>query len=154
MLSDDVFRDNLERTLVDLEAWSDAMRDCASIDIAASPRYWRLSVAPFIAGACPFDLMIKSDQTFDLRLAHEVYEDNPIEKFDIFLMLAAAIAAGSIDKIETHNADTGALLAIETRVGLAPGWDWIGERRIAPRLTPAIEPPEERRTHRFLPYRR
>jgi hypothetical protein len=154
MLSDDVFRDNLERTLVDLESWANSMRDCAAIDIAASPRYWRLSATPLVAGACPFDLMLKSDQTFSLRLAGEVHENNPIERFDLFLKLAAAIAAGRVGKIETFNADTGALLAIESRVELSPGWDWIGERRIAPRARFAIEPPEECRTHRFLPYRR
>jgi hypothetical protein len=154
MLPDDVYRDRLEQTLVELEAWASPIHDCADVDIAASQRYWRISVAPKIEAACPFELMIKADQTFTLRLAGEVYEDRPVDRFDFFLKLVDAIAAGHVDRIETRNAQTGVLLAIETRVELKAGWDWIGERRVTPRRMPALEAEEERRAHRFLPYRR
>jgi hypothetical protein len=154
MLPDDVFRDRLERTLVDLEAWADGMRDCAEIDIAASPRYWRMSVAPHIAGGCPFELMINSDQTFDLRLASEVYENKPLDRFDFFVKLANAIAAGRVERNETRNALTGVLLAIGMRVEIQDGWDWTGVRRVTPVPLPALEADEERSTHRFLSYRR
>ena len=49
MLPDDVFRDRLEATLVEVEAWATRTRDCASIDVMASPRYWRMVVLPQFA---------------------------------------------------------------------------------------------------------
>ncbi len=154
MLPDDVFRDRLEETLVGLEAWAGETRDCAAIDIAASPRYWRMAVLPTAEGACPFELMLKSDQTFSLKLGDEVYEDRPIERFDLFLGLARAIAAGGVDRIGTFNALTEILVGIETRVTLQSGWEWIGARSLLPHPLPALEAAEERRTHRYLPYRR
>jgi hypothetical protein len=154
MLPDDVYRDRLEETLVKLEDWANGMRDCAVVDIAASQRYWRMSVAPNIEGACPFELMIKSDQTFTLKLASETYESKPVGRFDLFLNLADSIVAGRVERITTRNAQTGVLLAIETHVEIRDGWDWIGERRVTPLRMPALEADEERRTHRFLPYRR
>jgi hypothetical protein len=151
MLPDDVFRDRLEQTLVELEAWAKAASDSAEIDIGASRQYWRMSAIPHARGACPLELMIKSDQTFSLKLAGEVYEDRPADKFDFFLKLSHAIAAGRVERIETLNALTVVLLVIAMRVELAPQWEWIGERRLA---IPAADGAEERRTHRFLPYRR
>ena len=154
MLSDDVFRDRLEQTLVDLEAWASGMRDCAEVEITASPHFWRMSVAPHIAGACPFELMINSNQTFSLRLASEVYENRPLDRFDFFLKLVNAIADGRVERTKTRNALTGVLLAIGVRVEIEDGWDWIGARRVTPEPLPALEAEEIRSTHRFLPYRR
>jgi len=149
MLSNDVFRDRLEQTLVDLESWAAGMADCAEVGIAASDRYWRMVVVPNVDLACPFELMIKSDQKFGLKLAAETYEDRPIERFDLFPALVRAIEAGHVDKIEIFNAMTDRLVGIAMRVGLKPGWDWIADRRIAPPTSA-----EEWRTRRFLPYRR
>ena len=154
MLSDDVFRERLERLLVELEAWAETTRDASAIDIAASARYWRMSVHPFAEGACPFEIMIKADQTFSLKLQDEVYEDRPLDRFDFFVRLVEAIAAGRVERIETFNALTGLLLAIEMRVELSPGWDWIGVRSVAPQKSPALVEAVECSTHRFLPYRR
>lgn len=154
MLSDDVFRDSLERTLIKLEKWADTLTDCAAVDVAAGRHYWRLSVAPFIGGACPFELLIKSDQTFSLRLDRETYEDNPVDTFEFFLQLVNAVRAGRVERIETLESATWSLVAIETRVDLGPGRDWIGRRQIAPRTERSSDLREERRTTRFLPFRR
>jgi hypothetical protein len=149
MLPDDVFRDRLEQTLVEIEKSVAKMRDYAAVDVAASPRYWRVVVLPFFAAACPMDLMIKADQTFSLKLAGEAFEDRPVEHFELFPHLVRAIEAGHVEKISKHDAMTDALVAIEMRVALGPGWDWLGERRIAP-----VTSAEEWRTHRYLAYRR
>ncbi len=149
MLPDDVFRDHLERTLVDIEAWAEKARECAAIDITASQKYWRMVVLPYVPLACPFELLIKSDQNFSLKLADETYENRPIERFDLFPALARAVEAGHAERIETFDATTDALVAIASRVELMPGWDWIGERRLVPPVQS-----EECRTHRFLSYRR
>ena len=154
MLSDDVYRDHLEKTLVELEAWANATRGSADIAITASDRYWRMAVVPFLPSACPFELLIKADQTFDLMLNGEVYENRPVERFDLFPKLATAIAAGHVDRIETRNSQTGNLLDIATRVELAPGWDWIGSRKVLKRFLQPLEANEERQARRFLSYDR
>lgn len=149
MLPDDVFRDRLERTLVEVEAIVSKMRDCASVNVSATPRYWRVTVVPFFASACPFELMIKSDQKFNLKLASEVFENRPVDHFELFPHLIRAIDEGHVEKISKFDVTTGALVAVEMRVALGPGWEWSGERRIAPPT-----PSEEWRTHRYLAYRR
>jgi hypothetical protein len=154
MIPDDVYRDCLEKTLVDLEAWAENTRDSADIAISASDRYWRMAVAPVFQGACPFELLINSGQTFDLSLDGEVYENRPIERIDLFLNLAEAIAAGHVERIETRNALTGILIEIAMRVELATGCDWTGSRQVQKRFIRRLEASEQRRTHRYLPYRR
>jgi hypothetical protein len=153
MLSDDVFRERLEQTLVELESWANAARDRANIDIAATRRYWRMAVVPHFPGGCPFELLIKSDQTFSLKLADEVYEDRPVPGFDLFPKLSAAVVAGGVEQTKVRNALTDILVAIESRVELAENWDWIGERLVRPR-SHALDAAEVRHTHRFLPYAR
>lgn len=154
MLSDDVYRDRLEKTLVELESWANETRASADIAIIASDKYWRMAVLPFLPSACPFELLIKADQTFDLVLNGEVYESREVERFDLFPKLAAAIAAGHVERIETRNSQTGILIDVATRVELASGWDWTGSRRVLQRFVRPLEVHEERETHRFLSYRR
>lgn len=154
MLPDDVYRHRLEKTLIELEAWANDKRGSADIAITASDRYWRMAVTPFLPGACSFELLIKSDQTFDLALNGEVYENKPVERFDLFPKLVQAIASGHAERIETRNALTGILTNIASRVELAPGWDWIGSRDVLKKFARELEESEERQTHRFLAYER
>lgn len=155
MYSDDVFRSRLEQVIDDLERWGAETRDCADIKITAAPGYyWKLRAEPLMAGACPFEILLLSSPHFSLDLAGETYEDKPLDRFDFFLMLARAIEAGHVDRIETRSALTGALEAIESRVELEDGWAWIGERRIGGRTSRKIEGAQEVRARRFLPYRR
>jgi hypothetical protein len=154
MLPDDVFRERLEKTLVDLEAWAKTIRDCADAEVDASQRHWRMSVVPYIPGACPFELLIKADQTFSLNLAGEFYEDRPLDRFDFFIKLVDAIAAGRVDRVETYSAPTGMLLGIAMRVAIEDGWDWIGSREVTRHRMPLLESEIERRTRRYLSYLR
>lgn len=154
MLPDDVFRERLEQTLVDLEAWAEETRSNADITITASDRYWRMTVFPFLAGACPFELLLNASQTFDLSLDGEIYENRPVERFDFFIRLAQAIAAGRVERIETRNSLTGLLIAIAMRVEIAPDWRWMGSRRILKHDLNLLTADEERQTRRFLPYSR
>ena len=89
-----------------------------------------------------------------MSLERDVYEDRPFDTVAFFPMLARAIAGGHVERIETRSALTGALDAIEMRVVLEDGWAWIGERRVGARQSRRVETAEERRVHRFLPYRR
>ena len=154
MLPDDVFRERLEKTLVDLETWAEETRGGADIAISASDRYWRMAVRPFFPGTCPFELLIKASQTFDLVLDREAYENKPIQRFDLFLNLAKAIAAGRAERIETRNALTGILIDVTMRVELAAGWDRIGSRKALKRFAHPLEANEEQRTYRYLTYNR
>lgn len=154
MFSDDVYRKELGEIITELEDWARAYGDCADISIAMTPAYWKLSAIPKISGACPFELLLRSDQKFDLQIAGEVYEDKPVDMFAFFPMLVRAIGAGDVDRIAICSALTGAVEAIETRVTLEDGWAWIGERRVAPRTARKLDGATEQRCHRFLPYRR
>lgn len=154
MLSDDVFRHQLEKTIAELEAFAATARDVADIDISAAPAYWRMTASPRISGACPFDLVLQADQRFNLRLADEVYTDRLIEDLAMFPNLARAIAAGGAERIETLNAFTGTLEAIEIRIEQEDGAElWSGSRWLRPNAA-ASQDAQERRTQRFLPYRR
>ena len=154
MLPDDVFRERLEKTLVDLETWAEETRGSADIAITASDRYWRMVVRPFFQGACPFELLIKASQTFDLALDREAYENKPVQRFDLFLILAKAIVAGHVERIETRNELTGILTNVAMRVELAPGWDWIGSRTVLKRFIRPLEANEEQSASRCLSYSR
>lgn len=149
MLPDDVFRERLEQTLVQVETTVACMRDHAAVDVTATPHYWRVVVLPFVVEACPFELLIKSEQKFSLKLADQTFENRPIEHFEMFPHLVRAIEDGHVDRISKFDAMTDALVGVEMRVTLGPGWDWRGDRRIS-----ASEPSEEVwRTHRYLAYR-
>jgi hypothetical protein len=154
MLPDDVFRVRLEETLIELESWAAAMRECADIEITASEQYWHMTVNPWLKRACPFELLIDSKQTFALALNAEAYDNAPIDQFDLFPKLARAIASGRVEKIETRNALTGILIAIAMRVEIAEGWDWIGHRIVLERSLDTLGQEEVCETSRYLPYQR
>ncbi|MBS0232641.1 MAG: hypothetical protein JSR99_04055 [Proteobacteria bacterium] len=149
MLPDDVFRDRLEQTLIEIETHITNTRECAAVEVIASPHYWRMVVMPFFPDTCPFELIVKADQKFSIRLADQTFEDRAIEDFGLFLKLLRAIEAGRVEKILKFNAMTEELVAIAMRVSLELDRDWRGEHRLAP-----IAPSEEWRMHRYLPYRR
>lgn len=154
MYPDDVFRQRLDEVIGALEAWGAQNRDCASVEIAQAPTYWKLSVRPNMPGAATFDILLQATQRFSLAVAGEVYEDKTIDRFDFFPMLVRAIAEGHAERIETRSALTGALEVIETRIELEDGWAWIGERRVTPRSARKIDSAQEIRKRRYLPYRR
>ncbi len=154
MHADDVFRARLNEVITELEQWGHAQRDVATIESAAAAAFWEMAVTPNLKGACPFGVLFRPDQRFTLALGDEIYEDKPFDRFDFFIMLARAVAAGKIDMLETRSALTGTLEKIETRVELEDGWAWIGERRIGGRAVRKTDAAQEVRTRRFLPYRR
>lgn len=153
-LPDDVFRSRLAETIAALEDWAAAHRDCAEIEMSSGAEYWQLRAVPHMPGACPFEMLFRTNQTFSLNLASEIYEDRRIDRFEFFAMFARAVTRGDVERIETLSALTGAREMIEMRVSLEDGWAWIGERRIAPRLPRKLDGAETRRVRRFLSYRR
>ena len=153
MFSDDVYRNRLSTVIETLEAWAREHRDVTNAETSANASHWKLLVAPHVAGACPFALMLRADQKFDVQIADEIYEDKPVDTFEFFPMLVRAIAGGNVERVAISSALTGALEAIETRVTLEDGWAWIGERRLG-RTARRTDGAQQLRAHRFLPYRR
>ena len=154
MTSGDGDRSELSKTISALETWARNTSDVARIETETASAYWKMTVAPNTVGACPFELILRADRRFDLGIGGEVYEDKPIDGLDFFVMLARAIAAGRVERIDVISALTGSVDAIETRVTLEDGWAWIGERRTGLRGTRRTDTAQQLRTHRFLAYRR
>ena len=154
MIPDDTYRDRLAATIGALSDWAQSVKDAAHVDITNSDAFWKLRVEPRAPGACPFELLFDGHQQFSLALADEIYENRPVDRFDFFLMLVRAIERGGVERIESRNALTDALAAIEMKVELGDGWAWVGERRVGSRAALKSDGGKVHRTARFLPYRR
>jgi hypothetical protein len=151
MLSDDTYRTRLAAAVRDLEAWAAETAGDARIERFATPQGWRMVVAPDAPNACPFELLIRRDQRYDLAIAAETYEDQAIESLDFFRPLVEAIAAGRVIVRRRHSAATSTLLSIETLITFADGSLWRGVRESE------LGHPESESIvcdHHFVPYRR
>ena len=152
--SDDVFRGELAKAAAGLTAWAKAHEDCAASDIRNAPGYWKMAVAPRVTGACPFEVLLRSDQRYDLAIGGEFYEDLEIGSFALFQNVVEAIAHGNVTRILTTSALTGALQSLETRVALPDGTIWSGARSHVENSRRCPPESELNEVRRFLPYRR
>lgn len=152
MLPHDVFRARLEATIASLRYWVPTIADTATASETAGEGYWRIAVAPHVAQACPFALMLRADQMYDLVIAGETFEDRPISALDMFVPLATAIAEGRVVRRQTYAAASGRLIAEETIVDLGNG-GILREVRPQPGPNPGECEVVVRDRH-FLPYRR
>ncbi len=153
MLSDDVFQAALMQTMASLRAWSGFVADVADIEDAEIGESWHFALTPHMPGACPVDLVIRSDQRFDLGLDGESYEDRPIEALDLFPRLIEAVADGRVIRRYAVSRATGLLQTVSTLVPLGDGNAFEADRPIAG--APALaDPPLEWRNVHYLPYRR
>lgn len=154
MLPDDVFRSQLQTTITVLKYWAPSVADAAHLEEAETGNFWKIAVAPHLAQACPFELILHFDQRFDLAIADETYEGLPIESFDLFLPFVEAIAAGRVVQRRWISRLTGLERSVETIVTLAGGGIWR-EARGETLGTPSLEDDgTELRERRFLAYRR
>jgi hypothetical protein len=154
MLPDDLFRSRLQTTITALKYWAPSIADAARIEESETGNYWKIRVAPFLANACPFELILHFDQRLDLAIDDETYEGLPIESFDIFLPFVEAIADGRVVQRRWLSRLTGLERSVETLVMLAGGGIWR-EGRGAAFARPSLDDDgTELRERRFLPYRR
>ncbi len=153
MLPDDVFRSRLEATVAALRYWVPTVADAAKVSETSGDGYWKLSVRPFVATACPFDLMLRADQRYDVTIAGETFEDLPIENLEAFVPLITAIADGRIVQRQRIAEASGRPLSIETIVKLPDGTLWSASRSLVP-VAAAREPETLLKDRHFLPYRR
>ena len=117
MLSDDVYRAQSGATIAELEAWLHSLRAVAHVDIGSDAASWRAAVTPRAAEACPVELVLRQDQRFDIAIAGENHEEQPVESFGLFLPLLHAVAAGDVIVRSLRTGATGAQLDVETIVG-------------------------------------
>ena len=153
MVADDVFRSRLQAAIADLRQWGATVARSTHMEQTEGHDFWKLAATPLGAAACPFELVLRMDQKYDISIAGETYEDLPITRLDLFLPLVTAIAEGRVVQRHTLAAATAALLSIETRVTLDDGEIWSQRRDLAdlPLLTADETLVSDRH---FLPYAR
>lgn len=154
MLPDDIFRSRLQTTITALRYWAPLVADAAHLDEEETSDYWKLGVVPAVAAACPFELILRSDQRYDLGIADETYENRPIETFDWFLPFAEAVAVGNVVQRHWISRLTGIERSVETLVTLSTGGVWQESRSQSHRAPSLDDDGTELRERRFLPYRR
>lgn len=152
MLAEDLFRTRLAGLIAKLEDWAARYSETGSMDAKYGTGFWRVVARPSTPGTCPVTLVLRADQKFDLSLAGDLFEDRPIENFDIFPPLLEAVAQGRVERTHYTSALTGAPLGHETRVLLSDGGSW-GERRMRSNAH-AIDGAIMENRQRFLPYSR
>lgn len=148
MLSHDAYRLALVELERQLEDWADAFRAHAEIEIHRGAESLSVAAQPHAPGACGFELVLRPDQQFDLVVAGETFEDQPILAMARLRDLAVAIARGDVVRRVISSAATGRVLFRETEIKAASG-SWTGVQRFAeaePEATVC-------RTICFLPYR-
>jgi hypothetical protein len=154
MLPDDVFRSRLQSTITALKYWAPSIADTARVEEVETGNFWKISVAPGLANACPFELIMHFDQRYDIAVSDESYEGLPIESFDLFLPFVEAVADGNVIQRRRVSRLTGLERSVETLVTLANGATWREAHGDAQRTPSLDDDGTELREHRFLPYRR
>lgn len=154
MLSDDVYRAQLEATIAALRYWVPQIADVARIEETDAPEYWKLTVTPHVANACPFELMLRADQKHDLMIASEAFEDRDTKDLNLFLPLVEAIASGNVVQRLTSSQMTGVLQAIETLVLMPKARTWRETRTIDGGMPLPEGDAGEIQIKHFLAYRR
>jgi hypothetical protein len=152
MLSDDVFRSRLLATIESLRYFVPSVADVAHSEEQGDSSYWKVSIIPNTAGACPVELILHSTQRYDVMIADEAYEDREIISLDHFLPLLEAISDGHVIERTWYSLTTGAKIARETLVTLTKGAPWQDASGLD-----AVRGQEDalrREDRHFLPYRR
>lgn len=153
MRANDAFRAELHDTIRDIGAWADGLTDVSGVEIAETAEHWRLRLNPRAPSACPVEIILYSDQTYDVIIGQETYEGRPLDTFPQIPRLLAAIAEGRVITREWTTVATGARHSIATVVEMSDGEVWYGERnddiigRVAGREACAV------RDRHYSPYR-
>ncbi|MFM9939112.1 MAG: hypothetical protein ACKVP7_06415 [Hyphomicrobiaceae bacterium] len=153
MRADDVFRAELHDTIRALRAWAESLSDVATVDLSEADRHWRLRLVPHEAAACPVEVILYSDQRFDLAVGPETYEGLAALALSRFAPLLDAITQGRVVTRTWSTLATGAHLATATIVEAADG-PWQHERETAAIARAADRDACSVRDRHYAPYRR
>jgi hypothetical protein len=130
MLSDDVYKTRFRATIASLESWLDSLGEVAAIEISNDEATWRVAVKPFAVEACPFELVLRIDQCFDLAVGAETFEDQPVQSLDLLQPLLNAVASGRVVTRTWSTAATGTTVRVETIVGMPDEAQWTRTRQM------------------------
>ena len=153
MRANDAFRSELHAAIRDIGAWADGLTDVARVEISETAEHWRLRLSPHAASACPVEIVLSGDQTYDVMVSQETYEGRPLDSLAEIPRLLAAIAEGRVITRHWMTTATAARHSIATVIEMADGGVWSGERnddiigRISGRDACAV------RDRHYLPYR-
>lgn len=152
MLLNDAYLSRLQLTITALRYWAPSIANAARVTESETPQYWRLTVVPELALACPFEFVLRVDQSYDIAIAGEEYENRPVASLDLFPQIAEAIARGNVFQRRWRSTATGVLRAVETIVAPDGGHLWRGAKAdtAAVLLTDGVASCD----HYFLPYQR
>lgn len=153
MLSDDNFRKRLQHVISALEVWAAEMEPWADIELGFIDSAWRISAAPHAETACAFEIILRPDQKFDMRVGGETYEDQPLDALTDVPQLVRAIANGRILIRCWESWTTGLKYNVETIVDL-PGADEGRFEKPSPAAPPVEDAELMARLRTFAPYRR
>jgi hypothetical protein len=154
MFSTDVYRSKLLATFEQLKAIATPLAKVALVDHLATPDFIKLALVPHAPNACAVELMLRTDQFYDIAIATEFYEDCPVENFDDFAPLIQAIAQGNVTQRRHTSRATGTERAIETLIRLPNGTHWR-KGHVHPDTAPLIaESDTLTSTRNFVPYLR
>lgn len=132
MQSDDQFRRTFEAATARLSTWAEAQSDAATVQTETMGPSWRLSLVPTAANACPVELIVHRDaQSFDIQVGPEASEGHRIETFALLDDILAAVVDGRVVTQQLSSVEAGSLLAVDTRVILGDGVDWMCRRLTA-----------------------
>lgn len=154
MISDDVFRSRLETTIASLRYWVPQIADAARIEESQGAGFWKIKVTPKTGGACPFELMLRTSQVYDIAVGRETHEDLPIESMDLFLPLVEAITEGRVIERRLISMATGQVAETVTIVDLGRGKEWRASRRSKAFKDLVSLGASLHSDHHFLPYHR
>jgi len=152
--SEDTYRARLQAVIASLRYWIPSVADAARVEEMETADFWKMGVLPKVAGACPFELLLRSnDRKLDLAIAGEMYEDLDILPFEDFQPLVEAISEGRVVQRTWISPVTAALVDHETMITFASGKIWRGHRAAGPASNEVREAAQVHDRH-FLPYRR
>lgn len=154
MLSDDTYRAKLRQTIASVQAWTGFVADVARVEVTDQDTAWRIVMTPKSANACPVEIVLRNDRTYDLAMGGQTYVDRPLPSLDVVLPLLEAVAEGRVVTRRIASAATGLLRERRTVVTLADGTRFEAEETKPSLPAAAADAATESSERHYLPYRR
>ena len=153
MVSDDTFRHRLQHVITALEVWAAEMEPWADVTHGFIAGAWRIGAVPHANTACPFEIVLRPDQKFDITVAGETYEDQPLDVLTDIPQIVRAIANGQVVIRRWSSWRTDLVYNVETIIDL-PGTDEGRFERPNPDAPPIEDVELIADVRTYAPYRR